>query len=68
MGRIEGVRMVELEYESRLLRMGCDSLLITCVDLLEVGKPILEQNGLPWEHSVKNQLGVGVEEIESLIL
>ena len=28
MGRIEGVRMVELGYESRLLRMGCDSLLI----------------------------------------
>ena len=36
-GEIEGVGTVGLVYVGKLLRMGCDSLLMLCVDLLEMG-------------------------------
>ena len=57
MGEIEGVREVELVYVGRLLRMGCDSLLMPVCGSVGGGEPLWEWNGLPWEHSVENQLG-----------
>ena len=57
MGWIEGVGMVELEYVGRLLRMGCDFLLMPVYGSVGGGKPQWQQNGLPWKHSAKNQWG-----------
>ena len=37
MGEIEGVRTVELVYIDRLLRMGCDSLLMPLCGSVEGG-------------------------------
>ena len=67
MGENKGVTMVEPVYVGRLLRMGCDSLLMPVCGSAGGGKPLWEQNGLPWEYSVENQLKGGEAETESLI-
>ena len=67
MGGIEGVGTVELEYVGRLLRMGCDFLLMPVSGSVGSGKPPWEQNGLPWKHFVEKQWGAGEAERESLI-
>ena len=59
MGGIEGVGTVELEYVGRLLRMGCDFLLMPVSGSVGSGKPPWEQNGLPWKHFVEKQWGAG---------
>ena len=55
MGEIEKVGTVELEYEGRQLRIGCDSLLMPACGSVGGAKPLWEKKGLPWEHSVENQ-------------
>ena len=40
MGEIEGVREVELVYVGRLLRMGCDSLLMPVCGSVGGGEPL----------------------------
>ena len=55
MWEIEGVGTVELVHVGRLLRMGCDSLLMLVYVSDGGGEPLWEQNGLSWEHSVGNQ-------------
>ena len=52
MWEIEGVGTVELVHVGRLLRMGCDSLLMLVYVSDGGGEPLWEQNGLSWEHSV----------------
>ena len=47
MGGIEGVGKVELEYAGRLLRMGCDSLLMSVCGSVGGWEPLREQNGPP---------------------
>ena len=44
---IEHVGTMELEYVGRLLRMGCDSLLMPLCGSVGGGEPLWEQNGLP---------------------
>ena len=55
MGEVEGVGTVELVCVGRLLGMGGDSLLMPVCRSVGGGKPLWEQNGLPWEHSVENR-------------
>ena len=62
MWEIEGVGTVELVHVGRLLRMGCDSLLMLVYVSDGGGEPLWEQNGLSWEHSVGNQWDGGGEE------
>ena len=40
MGGIEGVGTVDLDYLGRLLRMGCDSLLMPVLGSFEAGEPL----------------------------
>ena len=70
-GEIEGVGTVGLLYVGKLLRMGCDSLLMPVCGSVGDGGLLWEQNGLPWEHSVEDQReegGEGEAETESLIM
>ena len=55
MGEVEGVGTVELVCVGRLLGMGGDSLLMPVCRSVGGGKPLWEQNGLLWEHSVENR-------------
>ena len=55
MGEVEIVGTVELVCIGRLLRMGCDSFLMPVCGPVGGGKPLWEQNGLPWEHSAPEQ-------------
>ena len=41
----------------RLLRIGCDSFLMTAGGSVGVWEPLREQNELSWKHSVENQWG-----------
>ena len=43
----EGVGKVEPAYVGRLLRMGCDSLLMPVCGSVGGEEPLWEQNGLP---------------------
>ena len=63
----EGVGKVEPAYVGRLLRMGCDSLLMPVCGSVGGEEPLWEQNGLPWEHSIENQSRGGEAATESLI-
>ena len=66
MREIEGGTTVELVYVGRLLRMGCDSFLMSVRGSDGRSDPLWEQNGLPWEYSVENQSRGEEEETESL--
>ena len=59
MWEIDGVGTVELVNVGRLLRMGCDSLLMLVCVSGGGREPLWEQNELSWEHSVGNQWGEG---------
>ena len=68
MGEVDSVGMVELVCVGRLLRMGCDSFLMSVCGSVGGGITLGKPNGLPWEHSAEKQWEGGEPERESLIL
>ena len=67
MGENKGVTMVEPVFVGRLLRKGCDSLLMPVCGSAGGGTPLWEQDELSWEYSVENLSKGGEAETKSLI-
>ena len=68
MGEVKSVETVELVCVGRLLRMGYDPFLMSVCGSVGSEETLWEQNGLPWEHSAKNQWEGGQAETENPIL
>ena len=68
MGEVESVGTMELVCVGRLLRMGCDPLLMSVLGFAGGGETLWQQNGLPWEHSAENQEEGGEVKTKSLIM